>query len=297
MRRIHHLSKKRIFRSFLAILVVMILGGILFLTTGYYASRELEVNTYSIRANVSESIRIVHISDLHNAEFGDNNETLVNTIAEQNPDLIFLTGDMINDDNEDIHVIILLVSQLQKIAPVYYGYGNHEVSWEENFGTELRDALTDAGAIIVEDSFVDTEVNGTDLRIGGCMGYYRSWGMLTKDPEKQNMQASFADDFESTDRLKILLNHIPTQWVDWEHANDYDVDLVFSGHYHGGCIRIPILEQGIYAPYEGLFPKYTKGVTEWKKATCIQTAGLGSEHLFRIYNPPEVVVLDISSRQ
>lgn len=117
--------------------------------------------------------------------------------------------------------------------------------------------------------------------------------MITNDQQKWETENQFADEFESTDHLKLLLNHIPTPWVDWKHADDFDVDLVFSGHYHGGIFRIPIVDRGIYAPYVGLFPEHTKGIYVGKKATCIQTAGLGSEHLFRVFNPPEVVVLDI----
>lgn len=291
-------KKKTIFVHFLIkLLILLILSLSLFLGIGYYASRKLVVNTYSVTANVSSPIRIVHISDLHNAEFGSNNEDLVKSIAEQEPDLIFMTGDMINRDDKDINIIISLISQLQETAPEYYGYGNHETSWEEVFDEDLTKALSDAGAIVVNDDYIDTEVNGTVLRIGGHMGYYRSWGMMTTDIEQATMEAEFADAFESTDKLKILLNHIPTQWVDWEHANDYDVDLVFCGHYHGGCIRIPVLDRGIYAPYVGFFPKYTKGITEWSKATCIQSTGLGTEHLLRIFNPPEILVVNIAPRQ
>lgn len=126
------------------------------------------------------------------------------------------------------------------------------------------------------------------------MGYYRQPGMLTQDEEQKKIELDFANDFENTDRLKILINHIPTQWVDWDYINEYPVDIVFSGHYHGGAIRIPIIDQGLYAPYVGWFPPYTKGMFTGSQATCVLSTGLGSEHnIPRLNNPPDIVIVDV----
>lgn len=126
------------------------------------------------------------------------------------------------------------------------------------------------------------------------MGYYHAWGMMTDDSDMWKYEEAFAKSFEATDRCKLLLDHIPTSFTDWGHRDDYPVDFVFSGHYHGGMIRIPIIDRGVYAPYIGFFPPYTKGVTEGKIATCIQSAGLGTEHAVpRMFNPPEVTVIEL----
>ena len=127
------------------------------------------------------------------------------------------------------------------------------------------------------------------------MAYYPVPHMSTHDETQQTLELAFAEDFENTNRLKILINHIPTGWVDWNYVNKYPVDIVFSGHYHGGMIRIPILNQGLYAPYVGLFPPFTKGVYTGQKATCILSAGLGIEHhIPRFYNPPEIMVVNLA---
>ncbi len=274
--------------SAFALLIAVVVGYF------YITSKNLTINKYSLNESVNSSIRILQLSDLHNAEFGDNNEELIDLVKKQSPDLIVMSGDMINRDEENLDIITDLISSLSDAAPIYYGYGNHEVDWIESFGTDLEDKLTQAGAVVLNNSYRDVSVNDSELRIGGYMGYYRQPGMLTQDEEQKKIELDFANDFENTDRLKILINHIPTQWVDWDYINEYPVDVVFSGHYHGGAIRIPIIDQGLYAPYVGWFPPYTKGLFSGTQAKCVLSTGLGSEHnIPRLNNPPEIVVVDV----
>lgn len=271
------------------VLAIAVVVGYFFIT-----SKNLTINKYSLNESVISSIRILQLSDLHNAEFGDNNEELIDLVKKQSPDLIVMSGDMINRDEENLDIITDLISYLSDATPIYYGYGNHEVDWIESFGFDLEDKLTQAGAVVLNNSYRDVSVNDSELRIGGYMGYYRQPGMLTQDEEQKKIELDFANDFENTDRLKILINHIPTQWVDWDYINEYPVDIVFSGHYHGGAIRIPIIDQGLYAPYVGWFPPYTKGMFTGSQATCVLSTGLGSEHnIPRLNNPPDIVVVDV----
>lgn len=279
----------RVLLSVLAVLAILLLFFIL-------TSLSLTVENVSIAAPVSYPLRIVHLSDLHNAQFGKHNEKLVNLVAEQHPDLIFISGDMLNDDDENTEIVTSLISDLASLAPVYYGYGNHEKSWERQFGKSLRPVLESAGAIVVDNDYVDLEVKGTELRIGGYMGYYYAPHMTTKDKAQQKVELAYFEDFQNTDRLKLLINHIPTGWVDWNYVDDYPVDLVFSGHYHGGVVRIPILDQGLYAPYVNWFPPFTRGVYTGTLAICVLSAGLGTERFIpRVNNPPEIVVVDLIS--
>lgn len=260
----------------------------------YLTSLNLVISNNEVGSYITSEIRIVQLTDLHNAEFGEGNCELVDLVGEQSPDIIVMTGDMINRDDEDLSVIKTLISDLSEIAPVYFGYGNHEADWEAMWQCDLKSELTDAGAVVLNNDFIDITVNGASLRIGGYMGYYRQPGMLTKDENQKEAELAFADDFEDTDRFKILLNHIPTQWVDWGYIDKFPVDIVFSGHYHGGVIRIPVIDRGVYAPYVGWFPPYTKGMYSGSQAACVLSAGLGSEHMVpRINNPPEIVVVDL----
>lgn len=274
--------------SAFALLIAVVVGYF------YITSKNLTINKYSLNESVNSSIRILQLSDLHSAEFGDNNKELIDLVKKQSPDLIVMSGDMINRDEENLDIITDLISSLSDVAPIYYGYGNHEVDWIESFGFDLEDKLTQAGAVVLNNSYRDVSVNDSELRIGGYMGYYRQPGMLTQDEEQKKIELDFANDFENTDRLKILINHIPTQWVDWDYINEYPVDIVFSGHYHGGAIRIPIIDQGLYAPYVGWFPPYTKGMFTGSQATCVLSTGLGSEHnIPRLNNPPDIVIVDV----
>ena len=275
-------------------MLAVLLALVILLLCFFLASLFLHVEEYTVPTRVLAPIRIVHLSDLHNAQYGDQNRKLVEEVRRQQPDLIVMSGDMLNRDEEDTGIVTSLIADLADIAPVYYGYGNHEKSWERQFHRDLRPILEAAGAVVVDNDYVDLELNGTALRIGGYMGFYPVPKMTTSSRVQEEAELAFVQDFENTERLKLLINHIPTGWIDWHYANRNQVDLVFSGHYHGGVMRIPFLDQGVYAPYVGWFPPFTKGVYTGTKATCVLSAGLGSEYVFpRLNNPPEIVVVDL----
>ena len=288
-----HRQKRRL-RTVLLTILLLLSGVLLY---GFVSSLFLHVETVSVKADVVSPIRIVHLTDLHNAQFGKNNAKLVDKVTAQEPDIIIMSGDMLNEDDPDSDIVISLVSDLSSVAPVYFGYGNHEKHWETIHEKNLRPLLKQAGASVVDNDYVDLEFKGTELRIGGYMAYYPVPHMSTDDKAQEALELAFAEDFENTNRLKILINHIPTGWVYWNYVNKYPVDIVFSGHFHGGMIRIPILNQGLYAPYVGWFPSFSKGVYTGQKATCILSAGLGIEHhIPRFYNPPEIMVVDLTPK-
>ena len=286
-------GEKRRRRIWPILLVVLLLLLAVFLYY-YISSLFLTVSSYTVEANVTEPIRIVQLPDLHNAQFGDQNIELVSLVKEQAPDLIVMTGDMLNRDDPNTEIVEQLIRDLTPIAPVYFGYGNHETSWESNYKKDLHEIFSTAGATVLESEFVDVDINGQSLRIGGYMGYWWQTHMTTKDPEQQQREQQFFHDFRDTDRQMILLNHIPTSWLDWNYIDKAPAGVAFCGHYHGGTIRIPILDQGLFAPYVGWFPPYTKGVFIGKETTCVLSTGLGNEHLIpRFNNPPEIVVVDL----
>lgn len=245
-------SRKRFQR--MITVVLLCLTGILLIIK---KDQKIEVKYYEIFCNIQQNIRIVQLTDLHNKKFGKENEKLIQKVYRQNPDLIFMTGDMINAE-DDLKDIEALVMELSKIAPVYYSYGNHEMHWEKGTEKELRESLTKAGAIVLNFGFEDVEIKGEAVRIGGYYGYYRAPHMRTDNESEQSAELKMADEFENTSYIKLLLCHIPTAWIDWSYLDQYPVDVVFSGHYHGGQIRVPILG-GLYAPYVGWFPENTIG--------------------------------------
>ena len=275
---------------------MLIVLGLLFALFLYYliSSRFLQVRTETVSADVREPIRVVQLTDLHNAQFGDQNSKLVSLVKAQNPDLIVMTGDMLNRDDPSTEIVEQLIRDLVPIAPVYFGYGNHETTWEANYQKDLHEIFSAAGATVLESEYVDVEINGQPLRIGGYMGYWWQPHMMTKDPAQKEREYQFFHDFRDTDRQMILLNHIPTAWLDWHYIDRAPAGIVFCGHYHGGTIRIPMIDRGLFAPYVGWFPPYTKGVFEGRETTCVLSAGLGNEHgIPRVNNPPEIVVADL----
>ena len=275
---------------------MLIVLGLLFALFLYYliSSRFLQVRTETVSADVREPIRVVQLTDLHNAQFGDQNSKLVSLVKAQNPDLIVMTGDMLNRDDPSTEIVEQLIRDLVPIAPVYFGYGNHETTWEANYQKDLHEIFSAAGATVLESEYVDVEINGQPLRIGGYMGYWWQPHMTTKDPAQKEREYQFFHDFRDTDRQMILLNHIPTAWLDWHYIDRAPAGIVFCGHYHGGTIRIPVIDRGLFAPYVGWFPPYTKGVFEGRETTCVLSAGLGNEHgIPRVNNPPEIVVADL----
>lgn len=287
--------KKRTFirRSFLALEILALLAATLITVSAYQGARVLSVTEYEIFCDVTDSVRIVHITDLHSHMFGESNIKLVQKVTDLKPDLIFMTGDMLDSKDKGPEVVLALIRKLVQIAPVYYGYGNHEKQWETQNGILLESSLTEAGAIVLDCSYTDVTVNSQELRIGGYYGYYRAPHMIHNDPAVQASENAFFDEFEDTDRMKLLLCHIPTAWADWNYIDKYPVDIVFSGHYHGGMIRIPFVG-GLVAPYVGLFPEYTQGIFEGEQATCVLSAGLGtSMGIPRINNLPEITVVNI----
>lgn len=238
---------------------------------------------------ITTPIRIVQLTDLHNSVFGNGNERLIARIAALHPDAIFMTGDMLNEDESRTDIVENLVEQLSEVATVYYSIGNHERDFiaEQPSGDSLIKRLQSAGAIVLEKSYIDTEIAGQPLRIGGAYGYLLAseWG----DGSEQR----FMEEFQNTERFKILLSHIPEGLLLWRSMEYWDVDLVFSGHVHGGQVRLPVIG-GLYDPEEGFFPTYTKGMFECGHGTMILSAGLGSSgHIPRINNLPEIVVCDI----
>lgn len=279
----------------LIVLIAVLLA--LFIAELVWSNTKLTVARCTVSSSkVRSSFRIVLVSDLHGARFGRGNSRLIEAIAAEEPDIIALAGDIIDGhaNKKAPERLCEFISALAEIAPVYYGMGNHEYYYMKQHGEELRERIADAGAVIVDGNYVETELGGTQVRIGGYEGYYRTPHMDTDDEEKLEADRRFFSDFEDTESFKLLLNHIPTNWLDWDYRDRFPVDLVLSGHYHGGIVRIPFTERGLYAPYVGFFPRYTRGCFEGEEATCVLSAGLAGANGFpRIFNPPEIVTVEV----
>ncbi|MBY0759347.1 metallophosphoesterase [Sellimonas caecigallum] len=259
------------------------------------SSNALIVRKYAVSLeNCKTAIRAVVISDLHNHSFGAQNKKLVEMISQQNPDLILMAGDMLNEDSKSSEVPVALVRELAQIAPVFYGLGNHEIAYMEDAPVDLSEELTQAGAIVLDKKFVDVKIQGENIRIGGLYDYaFGNNGDNDAMAAPQDIK-DFLTEFGQTEDVKIMISHRPDSFIFGDASTVWDVDLVVSGHNHGGQIVIPFLG-GLYGGDQGWFPEYIHGIYEKDQLQLFVTSGLGSEKqiLPRMNNRPEVALLEI----
>ncbi len=253
----------------------------------------LMIRNYGIisdKIDAGDSVRVVVLSDLHSHIYGDKQQELVDMIKKQKPDIIALAGDIV-DDNGDMTGPELFLKGIADIAPIYFVTGNHEIRTGKE--KQIKEMLESYGAVVLQNEYSDIIINGVNIRMCGI-----------EDPEKYksakieytNIEDKIMAPFKALEEesVNILLAHRPERI---EVYKKYGFDLVLSGHAHGGQIRIPLLLNGLFAPDQGFFPKYAGGLYEHENLTHIVSRGIGyNPNLPRIFNPPEIVVVDIKGR-
>ena len=281
--------RKKRFRILPALLVlILLIGASVFFYTSY-TKTHYRINFYQETSQkVSDNIRIVVVSDIHNREYGENNETLISDIRDLKPDLILFPGDMVIRDEDDYQPMLDLVSALTGIAPCYGVLGNHE-SERIYYGDdrELPDKFKNAGLRLLRNAKEDIQIGSDTVQLIGVEG--TSYGF------EEYGGREFMDKTEiDPSALCILMNHIPILFD--KQLSGYDFDLGIAGHVHGGIVVIPFIG-GLYTEEEGFFPEFTSGryILD-KQQILILSGGLGDSKPFppRINNMPELVVIDIS---
>lgn len=239
-------------------------------TTHYtYAAEQLDADL--------EGYRIVQISDLHNAKFGKNNQKLVGRIRECEPDMIVLTGDLVDSNHTNVDRAVQFVDEIVKICPVYYVTGNHEYWLEKSEYDELMDGLIGAGVVILDDQVVEISMGDAKFRLVG---------LDDKSLADGTLEALLSDEKE----LTVVLAHEPQYFARYAGTG---VDLVLSGHAHGGQFRLPFVG-GIVAPDQGFLPEYTAGEYYMDGTEMIVSRGLGNSVIpARLFNYPEIVCVEL----
>ena len=255
---------------------------------------KLEITEYKIRlSSVPEAFdgfRIVQVSDLHNAEFGEKNSKLLKLLSETCPDVIVLTGDLIDSRNTDVDIALTFAGKAVQIAPVYYVTGNHEARIAEY--EELKNGLAEAGVTVLDNQKIRITRDGECITLMGIDDPSFQTDYLFGDAELVAQQAitSLQND---ADGFTVLLSHRPELF---DLYVDSGIDLVFSGHAHGGQFRLPLVG-GLVAPNQGFFPKYDAGQFIGENTTMIVSRGVGNSIIpFRINNPPEIVVVELKGQ-
>lgn len=280
--------KKRL--TVLGIAAVVLILLIAWITWGNTA---LEVSEFVVSSEkLPESFsgyRIAQISDLHNAQFGEENSQLLELLESTDPDCIVLTGDLVDSRRTDVEVAVSFGEQAVKIAPVYYVNGNHESRIEEY--EDLKAGLEKAGVTVLENQVVPLERSDQQIYLTGVNDPSFQTDFLFDEPE-QVLRWELDQVTPEKDEYWILLSHRPEYF---DLYREYGVDLVFTGHAHGGQFRLPFVG-GIAAPGQGLFPKYDDGLYTEAGTSMLVSRGLGNSLFpFRVNNRPEIVVAELRS--
>lgn len=277
---------------YIAFLFVLIIAVIFC----YYQNNALIVTKIKIFYGIKERIRVVHLSDLHSKEFGEDNYNLFKKIMEQNPDILFATGDMIDSNGKNIDKIIKFLSDINKSVPVLYIPGNNEVRL--NNLEEILDKLKRENVRILNNEIISLNINLIDIHILGLVEKqdYKSGFLINKAKGTYSYDGyeKLLDELEGKSGLKIVLSHYPENFeaVGDKSYSKYKFNIMFSGHAHGGQFILPFIG-GIFAPGQGLFPKYYSGLYG-NKNKLVVSRGLGNSGFpLRLFNRPDIVVVDI----
>ena len=286
---------KHLYRWIWIVLLFFIAAGICY--EFWISKYGLEVTSYTMTSEkIDENIRIVQLTDLHNSVFGENNDKLVQKVRDQLPDLILITGDLLDSSKESTDIAVNLIQALKNIAPVYISYGNHEVEYAQTYGTDIKVLYEAAGAVVMDKTYEDIQIKGQQIRLGGIYGYCLPAKYLASN-EANEEECAFLSDFQNTESYTVLMCHMPACWIVNDGINEWSVDCVFAGHAHGGQIRLPLLG-GLWAPDQGWFPGKESGLyySDDLGRVMVLSRGLGStEKIPRFNNVPEIVVADIVS--
>ncbi len=251
-------------------------------------SREdLEISRYEVASQkLPESFdgfKIVQLSDLHGAEFGEDGMELVDKVGSLEPDIIALTGDFVTDEG-DLAAVKKLAGRLTELCPVYFVSGNHEFG--SGLAVKVRNILERAGVKYLSNEYLTINRGEDEILLGGVEDPLAYADMLSPDELAQKMNDAAPDAF------KILLGH-RNYWM--TEYPELPVDLIFCGHAHGGLIRIPGVG-GLIGTDRRLFPDFDAGQFNNGRYTLIVSRGLGnSVPIPRIFNRPEIVCVELSS--
>lgn len=279
-------SKSKRVKYSIGVIAVIIIMAIFF----YWQNNGITVTKITFEnskiPNGFDGFKIIHLSDLHNKEFGEAQKKLIKKVNDSNPDLIVFTGDLIDHTKEE-KGDESFINAIKDVAPVYYVSGNHE-AWSGKYDG-LVAKLKENGITVLDNDKVKIEKNGEYINVLGIkdLAFFSNDTKVFEDELKKLVDKEESNDF------KILLWHRP-ELMDLYVKNS--LDLVFSGHAHGGQFRIPFIG-GVLAPNRSLFPKYTSGMHTINNTSMIISRGLGNSIIpVRVFNRPEIIDITLKAK-
>lgn len=270
----------------LVLVSLMILLSI-FVVWIVYENKNIQINELTVKSEKLpddfSGYKIAHISDLHNTEFGNGNNRLLTLIKDSSPDIIVITGDIVDSRKTDVQIASDFINNASRIAPVYYVTGNHEARVNEE--NRIDNVALDENITILHNEDVLIQKGESEIQIIGIDD--PDYVSVTYSEDYMNYEL---EKYSNGKHFKILLSHRPELFDAYVSNN---IDVVFSGHAHGGQFRLPFVG-GIIAPHQGLFPEYDSGLHTENNTNLIVSRGLGNSIFpFRINNPPEIIIVTL----
>ena len=259
-----------------------------------WGNKALMANTVAISSGripaAFSGFRIAQVSDLHNAEFGKNNAELLKLLSESRPDIIVITGDLIDANHTDVGIALGFAQESVRIAPTYYVTGNHEAA-SQQYDT-LKAGLEEEGVIVLEDEAISLERGGETISLIGLADpdFTVKGEMFGEAPVMVSAKLKNLNDGEG--KYTIMLSHRSELFETYVNCG---IDLVFAGHAHGGQFRLPFIG-GVIAPNQGLFPKYDAGLYTDGGTNMVVSRGIGNSIIpLRFNNRPEIVLVELNA--
>lgn len=277
----------------ISIILVLLISLSIFLI---WQNNDIVISNYNYYNNNKipmgfNNFKITHISDLHNKMFGKEQNRLINKVKQTNPDIIVITGDLIDSRRYNLSTAIQFIKKAVKICPVYYISGNHEA--RQNRYSEIKQVLIENGVNVLDNEKINLNKNGSSIDIIGLSeaNISNDFTPITTIKSKYN---NYLQQMYDPNKFQILLSHRP-EFFDIYQKNN--INLIFSGHAHGGQIVIPFVG-GLFAPSQGFLPKYTNGLYKEKNSTLVVSRGLGNSVFpFRIFNRPHIISVTLKSQK
>ena len=274
-------------------IILIVVGIVLIGVYLYYENTRLQTTKHIITNSKIpkgfDGYKIAHISDFHNTKSEKLTNSLINEIQKSSPNVIVITGDTIDSRRTRIDIAFNFIKQLVKITDVYYVPGNHEsriVEYEA-----FKESLLSIGVNLLENDTVILTENGENINLLGIKdpAFYYDQQVDDKEIVKEELEIIKYNKEPYT----ILLSHRPEVFDTYVMQ---DIDLVFTGHAHGGQIRIPLIG-GVIAPVQGFFPKFSEGIHNKNNTTMIISRGIGNSLFpFRVNNRPELLIVELKNK-
>ena len=257
-------------------------------------NKNLKVTKTSLNFNTLppgfDNFKIAQVSDIHCNKVGSSDLTFINKIKKFSPDIIVITGDLLDSYNNDIDTAYNILCQLSVISQCYFVSGNHELRLPEEY-EKLKEILNKLNITNLNNSSILLEKYSESINLVGVEDYN-----YFKNEDNLNHKANFKETLENLhlpNHFNILLSHRPEKFPMYIEAK---YDLIFSGHAHGGQWRVPFLG-GIFSPSQGFFPKYTSGKYIQNDSILIVSRGLGNSSFpIRINNRIELVLVTLKRK-